>query len=133
MISKRMVHFLYTRSMICNNPERQKLTRDPLRPKCLTNSPGSSWKQRTASLIEMSRGNQTPHYLTRRRLAKLVALSFFGVFVSLEFFFLGISLLFLNIFCLFYRFLRVRTVRKILGVLRFSLVFSKRTRKGRPG
>ena len=42
-------------------------------------------------------------------------LLFLGVFVSLVFFFLGISLVFLSVFCCFTEFLRFRTVRKILG------------------
>ena len=42
----------------------------------------------------------------------------FGVFVSLVFFLLGISLVFLSVFCFFSRILRVRKVRKVLGVFR---------------
>ena len=60
---------------------------------------------------------------------KSPVLLFLGAFVSLVFFFLGISLVFLSVFCLFYRV----SVRKSLMFLRFSLVFSKRPRKRRTG
>ena len=57
-------------------------------------------------------------------------LLFLGVFVSLVFFFLGISLVFWSVFCLFIRVLRVRTARKILDVFEVFLgVFEKNKEK----
>ena len=57
-------------------------------------------------------------------------LLFLGVFVSLVFLFLGISLVFLSVFCLFTGFSRVRMVRKILGVFEVFLgVFEKTKEK----
>ena len=60
-------------------------------------------------------------------------LLFRGVFVSLVFFLLGISLVFWGVSDHFPEFFRVRKVRKFLGVSRLSLVFLKRPRKRRTG
>ena len=55
---------------------------------------------------------------------------FLGLFVSLVFFLLRNSLVFLSVLCLFSGFLRVCMARKILGVFEVFLGIFEKTKEG---